>query len=224
MVAQVDGVCRRADLIACASMRRVLLALSLLIVCSCAAPPAPPPVAAPEASPPPAVIEEKVSGTVRVTASALNVRREPSGDAEVIAQVKKGTELGVLRSDESWVKVRLADGSIGWVAQRFVADKTASSTTKRAQTKRGGCPPDSDFAFVEMPTPSFSDGGAHGLVVVEATVNTKGIVTSTKLISNTTNDEALAFLTQREIQSAKFSPPIRNCAPRAFIYTYRKMF
>lgn len=170
------------------------------------------------------MIEEKVSGMVRVTASALNVRREPSSDAEVIAQVKKGTELGVLRSDESWVKVRLADGSIGWVAERFVGDPSAKSSTKRAQPKRGGCPPDSDFAFLEMPTPTFSDSGAHGLVVVEATVNTNGIVTSTKVISNGTGDEALAFLTVREIQSAKFSPPIRNCGPRAFIYTYRKMF
>lgn len=204
-------------------MRRVLLALTLLIVCSCSAPPAPPPVAAPETPPPPAAIEEKVSGTVRVTASALNVRREPSGDAEVLVQVKKGTELGVLRSDESWVKVRLADGAIGWVASRFVA-RDGASQKKHASAKRGSCPPDSDFAFLETPTPTFSEIGAHGLVVVEATVNTKGIVTSTKVISNGTGDEALAFLTVREIKSAKFSAPIRNCAPRAFIFTYRKMF
>jgi len=205
-------------------MRRVLLALSLLIVCSCSAPPAPPPVAVPETPPPPpAEIEEKVSGTVRVTASALNVRREPSSDAEVIVQVKKGTELGVLRGDESWMKVQLADGSIGWVAERFVV-RDGASRKKSASAKRGSCPPDSDFAFLEMPMPTFSDSGAHGLVVVEATVNTKGIVTSTKVISNGTGDEALAFLTAREIKSATFSPPIRNCGPRAFIYTYRKMF
>lgn len=156
---------------------------------------------------------------MRVTASALNVRREPSADAEIVTQVKKGTSLGVLRNDQSWTKVKLADGSIGWVASRFV-----SSGSERAKTKKGGCPPDSDYAFLEMPTPSFSDSGAHGLVVVEANVNTKGIVTSTKLVSNTTGDEALAFLTQREIQSAKFSPPIRNCVPRAFIFTYRRTF
>jgi uncharacterized protein YgiM (DUF1202 family) len=175
------------------------------------------------AAPSPIPGEETVSGTVRVTASALNVRREPSSDAEVMAQVKKGTELGVLRSDESWMKVRLADGSIGWVAERFVA-RDGASPKKRASTKRGSCPPDSDFAFLETPTIAFSEISAHGLVIVEATVNTKGIVTSTKVISNGTGDEALAFLTVREIKSAKFSPPIRDCAPRAFIYTYRKMF
>lgn len=206
-------------------MRPAFLVVALFLVCSCAAPPPSAPVAAPvmPAAETPVPVEESVTGTVRVTASALNVRREPVANAEVIAQVKKGTSLGVLRSDESWMKVRLADGSTGWVAERFVA-RDGVSQKKRASGKRGSCPPDSDFAFLEMPMPAFSDSGAHGLVVVEATVNAKGIVTSTKLVANATGDEALAFLTEREIKSAKFSPPIRNCGPRAFIYTYRKMF
>jgi TonB family protein len=207
-------------------MRPVLsVVVALLVVCSCAPPPPPAPVAAPEMpTPQPAApAEEIVSGTVRVTASALNVRQEPSADGEVIAQVKKGTALGVLKSDESWMKVRLADGSSGWVAERFVAREGASQK-KRPVAKRGGCPADSDFAFLEMPTPAFADRGAHGLVVVEATVNTKGAVTSTNVVSNATGDESLAFLAVREIQSAKFSPPIRDCGPRAFVYTYRKMF
>jgi uncharacterized protein YgiM (DUF1202 family) len=162
-----------------------------------------------------------VSGTVRVTASALNVRREPSGDAEVLTQVRKGTVLSVLRRDQSWVKVRLADEREGWVAARFVSSDASART---AQRKKGGCPPDSDYAFLQMPTPSFAELGAHGLVVVEANVNVLGIVTSTKLISNGTGDEALAFLAEREIKAAKFAPPIRNCAPRAFIFTYRRTF
>ena len=201
------------------------LVAALLFVCSCAAPPPPAPVAAPEtpAPLPAAPAEEIVSGTVRVTASALNVRREPAADAELIAQVKKGTALGVLRSDESWMKVRLADGSTGWVAERFVAREGASQK-KRVAAKRGACPADSDFAFLETPTPAFAEGGAHGLVIVEATVNTRGTVTSTKVVSNATGDEALAFLAAREIRSAKFSPPIRDCGPRACVYTYRKMF
>lgn len=207
-------------------MRRLLTVLALLILSACAAPPAPPPVAAPETPPPPpaAPVEERVTGTVRVTASALNVRQEPSGDAEVLVQVKKGTELGVLRSDDSWVKVRLADGTTGWVAERFVTGGSAKSSAKRTQARRGGCTPDSDYAFLVAPTPSFSEDGVHGLVVVEANVNVQGIVTSTKLISNGTGDEAMAFMAEREIQSAKFSVPIRNCEARAFIFTYRRSF
>jgi TonB family protein len=140
----------------------------------------------------------------------------------VIAQVKKGTELGVLRSDKSWVKVQLADGATGWVAARFVSDGDSRSAVTKP--KRGGCPPDSDYAFLEVPTPSFFLDGAHGLVVVEATVNASGIVTSAKLISNATGDESMAFMAQREIKSTRFSPPIRDCVARAFIFTYRRTF
>lgn len=207
-------------------MRRLVCFWLFLLLFSCAAPP--PPVAAPEAAAPPppsAPVEEKVSGTVRVTASALNVRREPSSDAEVLVQVKKGTALAVLLADESWTKVRLEDGRTGWVASRFVSrdgERSTSTRTRTASKKKGGC--ESDYAFVKAPVPSFSEMGAHGLVVVEANVNAKGVVTSTKVISNATGDESLAFLAEREIKSARFSPPMRNCQPRAFIFTYRRTF
>jgi len=162
-----------------------------------------------------------VIGTVRVTASALNVRREASGDAEVITQVKKGTSLDVLAEDDNWTKVKLAGGEVGWVASRFVSSGTASTKTA-AKKKNTSC--DSDFAFIETPTLAFSDRARPGMVVVEASVNTKGVVTKTKVVSNTTGEESLAFLAEREIKGAKFSPPIRNCVPRAFIFTYRRTF
>ena len=208
-------------------MRRFLLLAIVLIRCAAPAPPAPEPVPEPvrEAEPaaPAAAAEEKVIGTVRVTASALNVRSEASTDAEVVRQVKKGESLSVLREDESWTKVRLASGETGWVASRFVS-KGSATAAKKPATRRGGCPPDSDYAFAEAPLLTFSDSGAHGLVVVEATINAKGTVTSTKVVSNATGDESLAFLAQREIKAAKFSPPIRGCVPRAFVFTYRRTF
>lgn len=207
----------------CAVLRR-LVPVSLLVVLSCAAPPAPvEPPRTPAPPPPvdaPAPTEGPVIGTVRVTASALNVRAEASTDSGVIAQVKKGTSLSVLAQDDSWTKVRLANGQVGWVASRFVS----SGRQTTARKSRPGCPADSDYAMVETPTLAFSDRGAHGLVVVEATVNTKGNVTATKVVSNTTGDDALAFLAEREIKGAKFSPPIRNCVPRPFIFTYRRTF
>jgi TonB family protein len=206
-------------------LRVLVLSLSLLAVFACAPPP-PPPVAAPATPPPPppAPVAERVIGTVRVTASALNVRREASTDAEVIEQVKKGTTLDVLADDESWTKVRLASGEVGWVASRFVTSGRAATASKRPSTGKKGCPADSDYAIVETPALAFSDSGAHGLVVVEANVNTKGTVTGTKVVSNSTGDDALGFLAEREIKGAKFSPPIRNCVPRSFIFTYRRTF
>lgn len=206
-------------------MRRVLLCLSLTATLFRCATPAPAPAPTPEPTPVQSVpaVEEKVIGKVTVTASALNVRKDASADGEVLSQVKKGASLDVLSKDESWTKVRLTDGTTGWVASRFVAEPK-SSASKKPATKKKGCPADSDNAFLETPTPRFSDSSAHGVVIVEATVNTAGTVTSTKLISNSTGDEALAFLTEKEIQSAKFSPPIRNCVARAFIFTYRRSF
>lgn len=210
------------------AVRRFLLVLSLLAVSRCAAPP--PPVTAPE-TPPPPPLQEAVTGKVTVTASALNVRREPLTTAEVITQVKKGTELSVLTADESWTKVRLEGGETGWVASRFVSDgaatsgrRSSKSGTRKSAPRRGNCPADSDFAFTEAPMLTFSDSGAHGLVVVDATVNSSGVVTATKVVSNSTGDETLAFLTEREIRKARFSPPIRDCAPRSFIFTYRRTF
>lgn len=205
-----------------AVLRVQIVALSLLFVFACASPQPPAPVAPPvtPAPPPPAPAEERVIDSVRVTASALNVRSEASTDAEVLAQVKKGTALDVLAHDDSWTKVRLASGETGWVSSRFV-----SSGSKAApKPKKNSCPADSDFAFTETPMLAFSDSGAHGLVIVEAAVNTKGSVTSTKVVSNSTGDDALAFLAEREIKGAKFSPPIRNCVARSFIFTYRRTF
>ena len=202
------------------ALRRVLFLPLLFLACAAPAPkpePVPPPPPAPVVAKP---VEEKAIGSVRVTASALNVRSEASTDADVILQVKKGESLEVLANGEAWMKVRAASGEVGWVAARFVT----GGSGKSASTKKKGCPSDSDFAFVETPRLAFSDRGAHGVVVVEANVNTRGSVTRTKVVSNSTGDEALAFLAEREIQGAKFSPPIRNCAPREFIFTYRRTF
>jgi hypothetical protein len=117
--------------------------------------------------------------------------------------------------------VKLATGETGWVSAQHVRTEGAKKQIRR---RRPNCPPDSDFAFVKTPTPSFSDKPRPGIVVVEATVNANGEVVSTRVVSNTTGEEALAFLTEREIRAAKFTAPIRDCAPRTFIYTYRRTF
>lgn len=63
---------------------------------------------------------------------------------------------------------------------------------------------------------------AHGLV--DATVNTSGDVQNTKVISNTTGEDALAKMAEREIRAAKFTPPYRDCVPKTFIFTYKRTF
>lgn len=205
-------------------VRRILALLFALALFRCSSAPAPEPAPAPSApvaAPAPAPAAE----TVTVTASALNVRRDPATTADVVAKVQKGDRLTVLLRDAGWVKVTTPAGEIGWVAAQHVSSASASSASAaRPRNRRGGCPPDAEFQFTKTPTPSFSDRGAHGLVVVDATVDIKGNVVATKIISNNTGDEALGFLAEREIKSAKFSPPIRNCVPRTFIFTYKRSF
>jgi TonB family protein len=199
-------------------VRPFALALTLVCLASCA--PAPTPVGPPVAPAPPlpsAPASEEVTGTVYVTASALNVRREPTMEAEILSQAKRGTALAVLANRNEWLKVRLANGREGWVAERFVG--TQAETKK--SVKRD-C--ESDYSFIQTPSLSFTEQDAHGLVVVEATVNAKGVVTSTKVISNGTGDRNAGAVAEREIRSAKFAPPIRDCQPRSFIFTYRRTF
>src|ERR1043165_1226929 len=86
------------------------------------------------------------------------------------------------------------------------------------------CPPDSDYRFITPPRPSFNENGPHGVMTIEASVNAEGVVTSTKVVSNATGEEAYATLAAREAKEARFAPPVRNCATRAFVFTYRRAF
>jgi uncharacterized protein YgiM (DUF1202 family) len=153
------------------------------------------------------------------------VRTEPSTGAEVVAQLLKGTQVSIAGNEaDGWQQVRLGDGRVGWVATRFVSEEKVEARTRTAPAskKRSGC--ESDYAFLQTPALSFSQEDAHGLVVVEANVNAKGIVTSTKVITNKTGNPDAGAVAEREIRSAKFAPPIRNCVPRSFIFTYRRTF
>ena len=145
--------------------------------------------------------------------------------------MKQGEELTVLGTANGWTNVRLASGQSGWVASQHVSPdgllrEAPKRTAKTAPKSSGrpGCPADADFSFIKPPPLSFDEIRKPGLVLIDANVDAKGNVTSTKLVSNTTGDPALAKLADREIKSAKFAPPIRNCAPKAFIFTYKRSF
>jgi hypothetical protein len=199
----------------------VVLALAVLGRCAAPAPPSPAPAPEPEPAPVTAPTEPAAVGSVHVTVATLNVRKEPATTAEVVAQVKKGDKLALLATRADWSNVRLAGGATGWVSSKLVSNGEVAPTSRR----RGNCAPDSEYRFVQAPVPAFSDNSTvHGIVTVEANVNTQGVVMSTKVVSNTTGDEAAGVLTEHEIRKAKFAPPVRNCVPKAFIFTYRRSF
>lgn len=187
--------------------------LVLLLTAACSTPA---PKAAPE-QPATAPAAEKALGTVRVSATTLNVRQEATSSAAIVTTVNRGDQLTLLAEQNGWSKVRLASGEVGWVSSQHVS-------SGKAQRRRAGCPPDSEYSFIKAPLASFSEEGPHGLVVVDATVNTKGEVTATKVISNSTGDPALGPKAEREIRSARFNPPYRDCVPRTFIFTYKRSY
>jgi uncharacterized protein YgiM (DUF1202 family) len=188
----------------------VLLPLAAALACQTPEPPpAPKPIPVAEAAPerPPTPI-----GTLRVTASKLNVRRAPSADAAVVASVKKGERLGLVdRGTQGWFRVLLTSGESGWIAAQYAREVKT-------------CPPDRDFRLVEPPPLAFDENGARGVVVVEATIGADGGVVATKVVRNETADPARAAAAEREIRLARFEAPVRNCTAKRFIYTYRRTF
>jgi uncharacterized protein YgiM (DUF1202 family) len=200
------------------------LALAACLLLAACGGNAPAPEAAPEPrraapAPAPPQKEEQATGTVLVNVSTLNIRADASTSAEIVGHARRGERLAVVGDSGSWLRVKLNDGTTGWVASQLVVREGAA-----ARPRRNGCPPDSNYSFVTAPKPSFSENGPHGMVVIEASVDARGIVTSTRVVSNETNDVSLAALAEREVRGARFAPPIRNCAPKAFLFTYKRAF
>lgn len=186
-----------------------LLLGTAFLRCQTATPP-PPTQPAPAAQAAP----ETSIGTVRVKATTLNVRQGPSSDDAVIATARRGQKLELLKTEKDWSRVRLTDGSIGWVSSRHVAPVVNAA----------GCLPPRNFSFVQTPALSFSEGGAKGTVTVEASVDPTGKVTSTRVTGNSTSDPSLGEKAAREIAAARFNPPVTDCKPRAFVYIYKRQF
>ena len=154
---------------------------------------------------------------MRVTASVLNVRKDESLSSAVIGHARRGDRVDLLSFGDEWDRVRLVDGTVGYVSVLYVI--------REGSQARKGCPADAEFSFVKTPMPSFSDQAtAHGEVTVDATVDPRGNVTATKVVSNTTGEAALGAMAEAEIRQAKFIAPIRNCVPKPFIFTYKRTF
>lgn len=190
-----------------------LIAVSVfcgLTGCKTAAPP-PPPVPVPvvpaaEAKPTPP------QEYVRVTGTRLNVREQPATGAAAVARVKKGERLAVLGRDGDWVRVKLADGATGWVHGKYVRSDEP-------------CTPDRATAELLSGVPlSFTEGSSIGKVVLDATVDATGSVASIKIVQDTTGIPELVERTENEVRALRFSPPVRNCRPVPFVYTYTRNF
>ena len=52
----------------------------------------------------------------------LNVREEPSGNGRLVGSVYPGERYLLLESSGSWHKIRLSDGTEGWVSGDFIKE------------------------------------------------------------------------------------------------------
>jgi hypothetical protein len=70
----------------------------------------------------------------RVTGSSVNVRSGPGTSYSVLTQVVKDAAVIVVEEQGDWLKIRLSDGSEGWVASKFleITAATPADETKPA--------------------------------------------------------------------------------------------
>ncbi|KHD86848.1 SH3 domain-containing protein [Bacillus ginsengihumi] len=70
--------------------------------------------------------EKTTKGTVSV--DNLNVRDTPSLNGNVVASAKRGASLEIMQEENGWDKVKLSDGSVGWVASYLLQTNANSSS------------------------------------------------------------------------------------------------
>ncbi len=139
----------------------------------------------------------------------LPVHAKPDDQSKVVTKYLSGESVSILSRKGEWSEVRTVESS-GWVHS---ADLTGAQNAKAEE---------------ENPTPKFrvppspvSSQTAHGVVYLEADVNTDGDVTHVDVIADETHDP---LLVQRNISSlmvAKFYPIVQKGQKKAFKYDYR---
>jgi cell wall-associated NlpC family hydrolase/uncharacterized protein YgiM (DUF1202 family) len=72
----------------------------------------------------------KHASTVTSKVSGLRVHSGPSTTAPVVNAVQKGQHMTVIAKSTGWVKVRLSDGSVGWVSAAYAPVKSSSAKAK----------------------------------------------------------------------------------------------
>lgn len=81
------------------------------------------PVSAKVAPPPPPL------PTTQVVWGSVNLRKGPGTSYKVVGNVKKGTSLKILEANGDWLRVRLEDGSTGWVSKLATSEAPKASSS-----------------------------------------------------------------------------------------------
>ena len=63
---------------------------------------------------------DNINKTGVVNTSALNVRKGPSVKNGIVTKVYKGDKVTITDSSNGWYKVKLSNGSKGWVCSKYI--------------------------------------------------------------------------------------------------------
>ncbi|WP_404443990.1 SH3 domain-containing protein [Sutcliffiella horikoshii] len=75
---------------------------------------------------------QRTDGTIVIVDDATNIRSAPSTDSKVIVRADEGEEFSIVALEDNWYKIKLHDGSEGYVAGWIVATKGNATSIKRA--------------------------------------------------------------------------------------------
>jgi SH3 domain protein len=65
----------------------------------------------------------------------VGVRSGIGIEQKFVASVKTGDRVEVLEGDQNWAKVKLPNGTVGWVATRFLVDQVRTATALDPKTQ-----------------------------------------------------------------------------------------
>ena len=85
------------------------------------------------------ISDEITSSNGKVTCYAnLNVRSGPSTSYSIKAKLTHGQVVKLIDKSNGWYKVKLSDGTIGWVKDDYIKITTESTTNTGSNTNNGG--------------------------------------------------------------------------------------
>lgn len=145
-----------------------------------------------------------------VRADTLAVHAKPSDDAPVVAHYDNGESVSVLSRSGNWSEVRTASGS-GWV---HGSDLASAAEAKKQEES------DNVTARFRTPPAPVTEPGAHGEILLTASVNSDGEVIDVKVERNTTGSRSLVTRNIAALQRARFVPIVRHGRRTPFTYDY----
>jgi uncharacterized protein YgiM (DUF1202 family) len=141
--------------------------------------------------------------------SELPVYAKPDEKSKVVTRYLSGESVSVLAKQGDWSEVRTVSGS-GWVHS---SDLTTASAAKEEEAN-----PTPKFRIAP---PTVSAPSAHGVIYLEADVNTEGEVTHVEVLANEPGDPGLLQRNIAALMQAKFYPIVQKGQKKAFKYDHR---